>query len=111
MRRSDSTGYSAQRLLDRVDPATPQKIAEWRRHRPVSATLRDGTMLRDQKLMSPTTLLRCLDSGLQPEDWYEILNCKVFFWADCGRLNRQRLACGQPDQIVLTIDAAALLAT
>jgi hypothetical protein len=29
-----------------------------------------------------------------PEDWFELLNSKVFFWLDVRRLNRQRLACG-----------------
>lgn len=100
---------SAQRLQERTDIATPEMIAHWRQHRAKSVMLPDGTVLRDQRPMPPNALRRCLDPGLEPEDWYELLNGKVFFWTDHDRLNRQRRACGGTEQIALTIDAAALL--
>jgi hypothetical protein len=59
--------------------------------------------------MPPKALARCLMNGLEPEEWYELLNSKVFFWLDPRRLNRQRLACKASTQIVLVLDATRLL--
>jgi hypothetical protein len=48
---------------------------------------RYGTaVIRDQKPMSDGGLVRALQDGLKPRDWYRILNKKVFFW-----LTRERL--------------------
>jgi hypothetical protein len=44
-----------------------------------------------------------------PEDWFELLNSKVFFWLDVRRLNRQRLACGASPQVALVVNASHLL--
>ena len=59
--------------------------------------------------MPPMALMRCLRSGLTPEDWFELLNSKVFFWLDPKRLNRQRLACSASPQVTLAVDASSLL--
>lgn len=82
-----------------------------RRHRASGLVLPSGARIRDQSPMPPRVLARCLLDGLQPEDWYDLLNSKVFFWLDPARLNRQRLACGTAPQRVLVIDAVRLLAT
>ncbi len=60
--------------------------------------------------MPPKALKNCLENGLTPEDWYELLNAKVFFWVDPERLDRQRRVCGAAPQIALIIDAERLLA-
>jgi hypothetical protein len=58
-----------------------------RHHRPASRRLASDVLIRDQRLMPPKALMRCLRSGLMPEDWFELLNSKVFFWLDPkGRL-------------------------
>jgi hypothetical protein len=75
-----------------------------------SATLLNGAVIRDQTPMPPAALARCLRGGLTPEDWYAELNRRVFFWFDTERLNRQRRACGASAQIVVVIDAPAMLA-
>ncbi len=80
-----------------------------RHHRPVAQRLASGILIRNQKPMPPAALARCLKSGLVPEDWFELLNSKVFFWLDIERLNRQRHACKDAPQIALVIDAARLL--
>jgi uncharacterized protein DUF7002 len=80
-----------------------------RQHRPASRRLASGVLIRDQRPMPPKALMRCLRSGLMPEDWFELLNSKVFFWLDPRRLNRQRLACGASPQIALVVDASRLL--
>jgi hypothetical protein len=59
--------------------------------------------------MPPAVLGKCLQDGLSPEDWYDLLNSMVFFWLDPGRLNRQRRACDDAPQRVLVIDAARML--
>jgi hypothetical protein len=84
--------------------------AALRRHRPSAQWLKSGILIRDQRPMPPKQLASCLEDGLQPEDWFELLNSKVFFWVDPARLDRQRLACGASPQIALVIDATRLLA-
>jgi len=80
-----------------------------RHHRSASRRLASGVLIRDQRPMPPKALMRCLRSGLMPEDWFELLNSKVFFWLDPRRLNRQRLACGASPQVALVVDASRLL--
>jgi hypothetical protein len=97
---------SARRL---IELCRPQEDGAWRCHRPTSQRLASGVMIRDQKPMPPKVLARCLTNGVEPEDWFELLNSKVFFWLDRQRLNRQRLACKASPQIALLLDAAGLL--
>jgi hypothetical protein len=80
-----------------------------RHHRPASRRLASGVLIRDQRPMPPKALMRCLRSGLTPEDWFELLNSKVFFWLDPRRLNRQRLACDASPQVALVVNASRLL--
>jgi hypothetical protein len=96
-------------LLDRCGIAGAERARLLRRHRPTELTLPDGSVIRDQKPMPPTALTRCLQ-GMQPDDWYALLNSKVFFWLDPDRLNRQRRAGGvQSPALVMTVDAERLL--
>lgn len=78
-------------------------------YRPALLRSPSGVVLRDQAPMPPSALQRCLDQGLTPEDWYQLVNRHVYFWLDGERLRRHRRACGQRPQILLTIDLAALL--
>ena len=98
---------SARRLMERC--ASTEDSSAARRHRPASWRLPSGVLIRDQSPMPPKILRRCLRNGLIPEDWFELLNSKVFFWLDPGRLNRQRLACGESPQIALIVNASRLL--
>jgi hypothetical protein len=79
-----------------------------REQRPDHTELPTGLFVRDQKPMPPAALSACL-VGLTPADWYALVNARVFFWLDPDRLNRQRAACKQRPQVVLTLDAAALV--
>jgi hypothetical protein len=60
-------------------------------HRPDSVPLDDPTLgkavIRDQKPMSDSGLLRALPNDISPREWYETLNEKVFFWVDEKRLS------------------------
>lgn len=99
---------SAQALFERAG-ARPEDRTAIEKHRPVRAVLGDGTVIRDQSPMPPSALKPCL-RGLTPTQWYALLNGKVFFWFDEERVARHLHACRRTAQIVLTIDAEALLA-
>ena len=96
-------------LLDRAGIAGAERERLLRTQRRSGLTLSDGSVIRDQVPMPPAALARCLH-GMQPEDWYALLNSKVFFWLDPDRLNRQRRAGGlQWPALVMIVDAERLL--
>jgi hypothetical protein len=97
---------SARRLMEVCGGMEDRAL---RYHRPASLRLPSGVLIRDQRPMPRKALMRCLKNGLTPEDWFELLNSKVFFWLDASRLNRQRLACGASPQVALVVNAARLL--
>ena len=69
-------------------------------------------VLRDQKPMDDASLRRCLQDGLEPADWYRLLNSRVFFWLSFARLSRllgARAYRGTSHE-VLQLDAASLVA-
>ena len=84
--------------------------------RPESVTIkREGlgsAVIRDQKPMDDRGLDRCLQDGLTPQDWYEILNARVFFWLTRSRLVRLLTARAyvEAEHDVLEIDTAPLVA-
>lgn len=61
------------------------------RHRPESVVIEHpsvgSAVVRDQKPMDDIGLTRALYDDLTPQEWYKILNQKVFFWLTEQRLN------------------------
>lgn len=59
-------------------------------HRPESISIFHTThgraVIRDQKPMSDRSLRKALAGGLEPADWYRLLNARVFFWLSEERL-------------------------
>ncbi|WP_407528489.1 DUF7002 family protein [Methylobacterium oryzisoli] len=107
---------STRALLDLYGVAGAAREAILSRRRPDSVTLRRAglpdAVVRDQKPMSDAGLRACLDDGLTPAQWYEILNEKVFFWPSRERLRRllaARAYRGTP-HLVLTLRTASLVA-
>ena len=100
---------STERLLSLVGMPEAERAALLRRHRPNSSRLSESVLIRDQRPMPPATLARALMDGLEPADWYALLNGHVFLWPDRKRMDRQRQACGGRPQALLTFDGAALL--
>jgi hypothetical protein len=68
-------------------------------------------VVRDQLPMDDRGLVRCLQDGLTPPDWYRLLNQRVFFWLTRERLLRLLCAGTYADQShdVLEIDAAGIV--
>ncbi len=96
---------SAQRLA----AASGHSLRALRKHRPSALCLSSGAVIRDQSPMPPKVLAGCLRDGLKPDDWYDLINSKVFFWLDPERLNRQRRVCGAAPQRVIVVDACRML--
>ena len=101
---------SASRLMDLAGMTAAERERMECAQRQASITLPTGAVLRDQVPMPPAALVRCL-IGMTPAEWYALVNSKVFFWFDPGRLDRQRRAGGaSPRAVVMTVDAERLLA-
>jgi uncharacterized protein DUF7002 len=103
-------------LLDAYGIVGEQRLAIEERRRPESVTIsRTGfpdAVIRDNKPMSDGALLKCLQDGLTPNDWYKILNSKTFFWLHKKRLHRLLAAKAYRDRAhtILTIDTESLVA-
>jgi hypothetical protein len=100
---------STERLVRLAELSEPEGTALLRTHRADNVRLSGDVVIRDQRPMPPAALARALEDGLQPADWYALLNGFVFLWPDRERMDRQRRACGSRPQVVLTFDRAALL--
>lgn len=75
---------STSALLDLYGAQGAERAAIEGQRRPGPVTIErpafGRAVIRDQKPMSDAGLRRCLTDGLTPEDWYRLLNGKVFFW-------------------------------
>ena len=59
--------------------------------------------------MAPALLARCLQSPLSVEDWYRLVNARVFFWIDAARLTSYLKASSASDQVIYTVDSELLV--
>jgi hypothetical protein len=79
-------------LLDLYGYTGAEREAIEAHRRPDSITIRHpahgAAVVRDQKPMTDSSLRRALRDGLTPEDWYRLLNARVFFWLTEDRLHR-----------------------
>lgn len=106
---------STSALLDLFEANGPDREQLECRHRSESVALEHllhgRATVRDQKPMRDSGLVKCLRDGLSPQDWYRLLNGKVFFWVDQDRLKRLLAARAYRGRAhtVLTIDTAMLL--
>jgi hypothetical protein len=107
---------SAAALVEEYDVDRAGRDRLLRSRRPDSVPLsRDGlpgAVLRDQKPMSDAALDGCLQDGMTPAQWYELLNSHSFFWLSRNRIWRllQARAYRSKPQTVLTIDTRGLIA-
>jgi len=107
---------STSALLDLYGVHGAERDAIESRRRPEGVRLKrrdlGGILLRDQKPMDDAGLRKCLLDGLSPEDWYRLLNNKVFLWLTRARLHRLLDARPYRDREhdVLELDTAPLVA-
>lgn len=101
-------------LLDLFEIGGNERLRLESRWRPTSQSishpLHGKAVLRDQKPMPPQKLSTCLD-GLSPQEWYELLNGKTFFWAERRRLQTLLNAWAYRNEAhcVLTVDHHGLI--
>lgn len=99
---------STKKLLNLAGIPESEHLARLRQHRPNHVRLCETVVIRDQRPMPPAALARALDGDFDPGDWYALLNSHVFLWPDRDRMDRQRQACGDRPQVLLTFDGEAL---
>lgn len=96
-------------LLDLYEVAGNERVSLESKHRPESVTIHKPglppAVIRDQKPMSDGALQKCLQDGITPNQWYEILNRRCFFWLSQARLRRLLAARAyrKTPQVVLTL--------
>lgn len=104
---------SVTRLLDRYGLTGDDRLAYESVRRPGLMSLKAEGMpdavVRDNKPMHESVLLKKLQDGLAPRDWYEILNRKAFFWVERKRLDSLLKAYAKDPQIVLVLDTRKLV--
>lgn len=106
---------SASALLDLYGVGGNERLMIEERRRSESILLtRDGlpnAVIRDNKPMSDSALVKCLQDGLTPFEWYRTINGKTFFWLHKNRLHRLFQARAYRDRAhtILTVDTASLL--
>lgn len=101
-------------LLDLFEYSGSERTAIEARRRPASVAITHpqvGTaVIRDNKPMYESVLERTL-VGYTPEEWYRLLNGKVFFWVRKERLDKLRNAAlyRERKHLILTVDTEKLL--
>lgn len=84
-------------------------------HRPNSVTIKHpvhgSAVIRDQKPMDDSGLTKALNGDATPEEWYRLLNSKVFFWVSKERLETLLDARAYRDkrQTILTVETLPLV--
>jgi hypothetical protein len=106
---------STNALLDLFEINGQQRRQILEQHRPESVAIthpkHGKAVIRDQKPMRDSALLKCLNDGITPTDWYQTLNRRVFFWVSKERLNRllSARAYRKKAHCILTVDTVQLL--
>jgi hypothetical protein len=107
---------STSALLDLFEIGEPERTEIEACRRPETVSLRHdvhGTAsIRDNKPLLETRLAGCLEGGMTPEQWYRLLNGRVFFWPTRKRVETLLSAAAYraSPQVVIEIDTAALIA-
>lgn len=105
---------STSSLLDLFEISGTQRNQIESRHRSesiaISHPVHGGAVVRDQKPMSDAGLRRCLQD-YSPDEWYRLLNSKVFFWLTRDRLLRllNARAYRHKEHCVLTVETRRLI--
>ena len=107
---------STSALLDLYQITGNERSAIESQHRPecidIDCEGLPTAIVRDQKPMSDKALRKVLLDGLEPRDWYEILNSKVFFWSSEDKVHVLLKARAYRDKAhdVIAVDTEKLVA-
>jgi hypothetical protein len=106
------TLLSASILFERAHGAAAREHI--RRRRPGPEPVRiivDGrpVEIRDQHTISEKALPKCLEDGMQPADYYELLNYRVFLWPTIPRLERHYARYKSEKPVLLRFSTRELL--
>jgi len=86
--------------------------SEWRANKvTISCNGYEDVVIRDQKVMPPEDLEKCLLERMKPQEWYEYINKRIFFWVTRERLEwflGAREYRNEP-HLVITVDTRGLL--
>lgn len=108
---------SATAVLDHLAVGGDYRARYESEHRGEKIDVRAGApshiVLRDQKPMPEGRLIRALTYGTTPRQWYELINSKVFFWAEEKRLHGLLGARDyrKLEHDVLTLDSSTFIPT
>jgi len=106
---------STSALLDKVGITGAARRRIESERRPENVTIQNKAfgeiVIRDQKPMDDRGLVRCLQDGIAPAEWYRLLNSRVFFWLTKDRLHRLLSAGAYRDSEhdVLELDAVEMV--
>src|SRR2546422_8127706 len=106
--------FSTTALLDLFDIKGDERSrleSEWRpRSVKINHAIQGSAVIRDQGPM-PENELQGLLIGMEPREWYELINGKTFFWADMYGLRKLLGAVRYRNRAhdVLTVDTRLLL--
>lgn len=106
---------STSALLDLFEITGEERLRVEAQRRPQTVPLfhqAHGTVsIRDQKVLSEKKLVPKLTDGLTAEEWYRLLNSKVFFWVTERRLEvlLNARAYRQTQRLILEVDTESLL--
>lgn len=106
---------SATAVLDHLSIEGCDRAQFESEHRSQKMDVRAGypsnIVLRDQKPMPEDRLLKAITDGTTPQQWYELINNKVFFWAEESRLHRLLGARDyhRLEHDVLTLDSSSFI--
>lgn len=102
-------------LLDLFEVNGARRRSIESEHRPESVTIthpkHGSIVIRDQKPMREASLRLCLQ-GMTPEEWYTLLNGRVFLWVTAERVRTllNARAYRSREHTVVTVDTRAFLA-
>lgn len=106
---------STEALLDLFEISGAQRDQLLMSRRPEGVTIthpvHGRAIIRDQKPLIESRLRTALEDGLQPTDWYELLNRRTFFWVSPDRVETLRNARAYETlrQTLIEVDTARLL--
>jgi hypothetical protein len=102
---------STSAVLDHFGYAGNARVPFETRYRPnmVQIGAPAGIVVRDQIPMPPERLRQALVDGTTTEQWYRLINGKVFFWAQEHRMHRLLNYYGAVEHDVLHVDTKRLV--